>query len=81
MRNALDEIIPTVYVNDPASFVPTVMVSYYDGGSEVIILELIISPRQPRFQAEAVFETALRRFKPLRHGDPSALDLSSRDSD
>ena len=75
MCNAQGEIIPTVYVNDPAAFVPTVMVSYYNGGAEIIILELVISPRQPRFKAEAVFELILERFKSLRRGDPSKIEF------
>ena len=74
MFNASGEIVPTVYVNNDSSFIPTVLVSYYDGGTEMLILELIISDTQPRFRAEAVFEEMLLRFKVLKNASPDAVE-------
>jgi hypothetical protein len=68
LLNATDETVPAIYVNNDSSFIPTVMVAYYDGGTEMLILELLISDTQPRFKAEPVFEEALRRFKVLKKG-------------
>lgn len=75
------EIIPTVYVNDDTRFVPTVMVSYYDGGAEIVIFELAISDRFPRFKAEKIYEEAMLRFKTLRQGDPSRINLGKTDTE
>ncbi len=74
------ELIPTVYLNDKKRFLPTVMVSYFDGGSEVVIFELVISDRYPRFKAEPAYDEALQRFKALRRGDPSTVNFGSADS-
>jgi hypothetical protein len=60
-----DTFLPTFYFNRDTGFVPTVMVSYYRGPSELVILELLISDRFPRFKAEPVFDQTLRRFKVL----------------
>lgn len=74
------ELIPTVYLNDKKRFLPNVMVSYFDGGSEVVIFELVISDRYPKFKAEPAYEEALARFKALRRGDPSTVNFGHADS-
>jgi len=66
MTNFRGDIIPTYYFNDPHRFIPTVMVSYYDGDNEMLILELNISDRIPRFEAEKIFEAFLQQFKVLK---------------
>ncbi|MCP4684036.1 MAG: hypothetical protein GY867_01185 [bacterium] len=63
------EMIPTFYVNDAKAFIPNVMISYYDGATEMLIFELIISPTVARFEAEEVFMECLERFKALPMGD------------
>ena len=63
------EIVPTFYVNDEEAFIPNVMISYYDGVTEMLIFELIISPTAARFKAEEVFIECLERFKALTMGD------------
>ncbi len=63
------EIIPTFYVDDKKAFIPNVMISYYDGTTEMLIFELIISPTVVRFQAEEVFIECLEHFKALPMGD------------
>ncbi len=66
MFTGIDDIVPTVYCSAEKEFIPTVMVSYYNGGSEVIILELSVTEQFPRFDAEPIFEKVLHLFKPLR---------------
>ncbi|MDH4156737.1 MAG: hypothetical protein OEW00_05620 [candidate division Zixibacteria bacterium] len=66
--NANDEIIPTLYLEDKTRFIPNVMVSYYDGDTEMLIFELSIGEGYPRFLAEGVYIECLRKFKRLKHG-------------
>ena len=62
--------IPTFYVDDKTRFIPTVMVSYCDGGSEIVIFELnIVDGGLPRFLAEGIFTQCLQRFKMLKKGE------------
>jgi len=63
------EVIPTFYIDDKKAFIPNVMISYYDGVSEMLIFELVISPTALRFKAEEVFVDCLERFKALPIGD------------
>ncbi len=66
--NANDEDIPTLYLEDKTRFIPNVMVSHYDGGTEMLIFELSIGEGYPRFLAEGVYLECLRKFKRLKHG-------------
>ena len=63
------EMIPTFYIDNKKAFIPNVMISYYDGTSEMLIFELIISPTTLRFRAEEIFMDCLERFKALPIGD------------
>jgi hypothetical protein len=63
------ELIPTFYIDDKKTFIPNVMISYYNGTTEMLIFELIISPTVVRFRAEEVFMDCLERFKALPVGD------------
>jgi len=63
------ETIPTFFINDTTGFVPSVMLSYYDGGSEIVIFELVIDADTPRFKAEDVYIQCLNRFKVLSIGE------------
>ncbi len=61
--------IKTYYVDDKTRFIPTVMVSYYDSGDEILIFELTISASGlPRFLAERVYTSFLERVKVLKKG-------------
>ncbi|HEX2897472.1 MAG TPA: hypothetical protein VHP63_05410 [candidate division Zixibacteria bacterium] len=62
-------MMPTLYVNDTSRFVPTVMISYFNGVSEVIIFQLSINRNQPRPQAEEAFLNCIEAFKSLVKGD------------
>ena len=72
-----DHLLPTVYLENDRNFVPTVMVAYFDGGTEIIIFELVISDRQPRFKAEPVFDETIKQFKALKKGTPKDIELGS----
>ena len=64
--------VPTIYIDDKARFISTVMVSYCDGGSEIVIFELnIVEGGLPRFLAESVYTQCLHRFKMLKKGELS----------
>ena len=71
MFNFNGEIVPTYYFNHPDNFIPVVMTSYYDAGSDMIIIDLSINDMYPRFQAEEIFDESLGRFKVLKHGELS----------
>lgn len=66
---ATGEIIPTFFINDTTGFVPSVMMSYYDGGTEMVIFELVIDGNTPRFKAEDIYVQCLNRFKVLSIGE------------
>ena len=63
------EMISTFYIDNKEAFIPNVMISYYDGTTEMLIFELVISPSVARFQAEEVFVECLEQFKALPIGD------------
>lgn len=66
---ATGEEIPTFFINDTTGFIPSVMMSYYDGGSEIVIFELVIADGTARFKAEDVYIQCLERFKVLPIGE------------
>ncbi len=57
--------IPTFYINNQRLFLPNVMISYFNGTTEMIIFELVISESVPRFKAEEIYISVLERFKAL----------------
>jgi hypothetical protein len=61
--------IAVFYVNDEQSFVPTAMMSYFDGGPELLIFELVVAMGTPRYQAEDRYLDCLRRMKALPMGE------------
>lgn len=59
----------TFFINDETRFIPTVMVSYFDGGSEIVMFELSISESGlPRFLAEGLYTSCIQHFKALKKG-------------
>ncbi|HKK19869.1 MAG TPA: hypothetical protein VJ983_00225, partial [candidate division Zixibacteria bacterium] len=62
-------LLRTIYLNDSLSFIPNVMMSYYDGGTEVFIFDLSISNTYPRFKAERYYLDCLKRFRVMLKGD------------
>ncbi len=63
------KLLPTFYFNDSTRFIPTVMMSYFDGAHEVLIFELTIKRLQPKFVAEQKFTECLGKFRTLIRGD------------
>ena len=63
------KLLPTFYFNDSTRFIPTVMMSYFDGANEVLIFELTIKRLQPKFVAEQKFTECLGKFRTLKSGD------------
>jgi len=61
--------MPTFFIGDNTGFVPNVMISYFDGDTELLIFELVMTGRVARFKAEGLFLECLRRFKALSIGD------------
>jgi hypothetical protein len=65
---ASGEAARTFYLKSDREFVPNVEIAYFDGGTEVIIFELIISENVLRYKAEQLFSDFVRNFKPTRRG-------------
>lgn len=62
------QALRTLYLKDTTTFIPNVMMSYYYGGSEVIIFDLSVSGTIPRFKAEDLYVSFLKNFKILPKG-------------
>jgi len=60
--------LKTLYIDDESRFLPNVLISYFNGKTEVVIFELIISEKANRPKAENLFIDCLARFKALKHG-------------
>jgi len=69
VTTATGDMMRTFYVNDKRRFIPNVMISYFDGKTELVIFELIISERVLRVNAEDIFIDSIRRFKALKRGE------------
>jgi len=69
MFAASGQIIPTFFVNDTSRFIPNVMISYLDGQTELLVLELVITERVVRMKAEDAFVECLERLKALPVGE------------
>jgi len=67
--NATGEWLTSFYLNKKKEFIPNVMLSYYDGDSEVLIFELVISEKVMRVTAEEIFVDCLGLFKAMRKGE------------
>ncbi len=69
IANFHGERVKTFYIDDDRDFIPTVMVSYYDGGHEILIAELVVSETGlPRFMAEELYVSCLQRFRVIKRG-------------
>ncbi len=62
------EELSAFYVDSRKRFLPNVMFAYFDGSSELVIFELVISPSVFRPKAEELFMACIRAFKALRRG-------------
>ncbi|MFH1687939.1 MAG: hypothetical protein ABIE70_10535 [bacterium] len=66
VRSFNGEVLATRFYDNKTAFLPLVMISYYDGGTEALVFELHITPSGlPRFLAESVFTDCVQNFKVL----------------
>ena len=66
---ASGQLAPTFFINDPAAFIPNVMISYVDGQTEILIFELVVTDRAARLKAEDSFIECLEKLKVLSIGE------------
>lgn len=66
--NFTGHILTTLYIDDETRFLPNVLISYFDGNTEVVIFELLISENSNRPKAEDLFVDCIARFKALKRG-------------
>ena len=59
----------TFYFDTPIGFVPNVMISYYCGGAELIVYELVIQPSAQKLKAENQFVQAVGMFRALKRAE------------
>jgi hypothetical protein len=57
--------VTTFYLNDHRRFIPNVMISYLNGGSELLIFELVITDHVFRVNAEEKFISCLKGVSAL----------------
>ena len=67
--NATGDRLTGFYLNKKKEFIPNVMLSYYDGQTELLIFELVISERITRVRAEDTYIECIGNFKALRKGE------------
>ncbi len=67
--NATDQLMTTFYLDNKTRFIPNVMMSYFDGGTEMVVFELVITLGVTRVEAEETFLQSIERFKALKKGD------------
>ena len=66
--NATGDTVHTFYLNNKTGFIPNIMISYYDGSTEMLIFELLISNGYPQILAEGIYLETIRKFKVLTRG-------------
>ena len=69
LKNGDNRTLTTFYLDNKEMFIPNVMISYFDGGPEMIIFELVITDQVPRFKAEDMYVDCIKRFKTLKKGE------------
>lgn len=60
--------LTTFYLNIDRGFIPNAAMAYFDGGTEIVIFELVISEDILRFKAEELFADCVKHFRPLKQG-------------
>lgn len=62
------ETLKSFYLDSKSRFLPNVMVSYFDGKTELVIFELVIDPNALRPKAEQIYLAAIQDFRAMRFG-------------
>lgn len=60
--------LTTFYLEAGKQFLPNQIMAYYNGGTEVVIFELVTSPETLKFKAEKLFSDCVHAFRPLKRG-------------
>ncbi|MBD3258201.1 hypothetical protein GF377_07185 [candidate division GN15 bacterium] len=66
------DLFTTFYIDHKQAFIPNVMIAYFDGGSEILIFELVISEDALRVEAEEQYVGCLEKFKAMPEGELGA---------
>ena len=66
--NGTGEELTAFYLENKKQFIPNVMTAYYFGSTELLILELSISPTAIRPKAEEAFMHCLEQFTSTKRG-------------
>lgn len=68
IQTATTDKLRTIYFNSKSGIIPNVMMSYFDGKSEILIFDLTITDKIPRFQAETIYLECIQKIKILTKG-------------
>lgn len=68
IQTATTDKLRTIYFKSKSGLTPNVMMSYFDGKSEILIFDLTITDKVPRFQAEKIYLECLNQIKILTKG-------------
>ena len=66
------DLFTVFYIDLKQAFIPNVMIGYFDGGTEMLIFELVISEKAVRPQAEAQYIQCLQKMKAMPLGELGA---------
>jgi hypothetical protein len=73
IKNEDGDSLVTFYLDRKDQFIPNVMMAYFNGGTEMLIFELVISPEAVRFESEERFVAIVSRFRTLIRGELGSL--------
>ena len=68
IQTATTDKLRTIYFESKSGMTPNVMMSYFDGKSEILIFDLTVTDTVPRFQAEKIYLECLNKIKILTKG-------------
>lgn len=62
------DVLRTYYLEEGKQFIPNQVIAYFNGGTEMVIFELVSSPEVLKFKAEKLFTDCVHSFQPLKRG-------------
>ncbi len=68
LRAQTGDALRTYYLEEAKQFIPNQVIAYFDGGTEMVIFELVSSPGVLKFKAEKLFSDCVHSFQPLKRG-------------
>lgn len=63
------DLYKAFYIDIKDAFIPNVMIAYYNGKTELLIFELVITEHAFRVKAEEIFVSCLERMKAMPEGE------------